>query len=1143
MSTRLRASECSEPTELDVIELARQRAAELHAEALARGLDPFQPLALVLAEAERREIDVESTAVGSSALQGARAHFDPVERLITYEDADTDFIKAFLIAHELGHAELGDDASPCEIDPSRPSEAAPTATERVVDHNRRKRREVQMDLFAREFLLPRPFARELHLTKKMSAADITEKLGAPYEVVAQQLLDALLLPPMVRETEPVREHKEPNADQKKAIAHRGAPYLLTAGPGTGKTQTLTARIAALLDDNVDPREILVLTFSNKAAGEMSDRIAAHDSAAAAAMWIGTFHAFGLDILRRFGDRIGIDPGFRMIDRAEQVELIEEEFPRLDFAHYRNLYDPSLVIRDLLAAISRAKDEVVDAQAYQALVAALEERTKSGSDEDREAAAAADEVARTYALYERLKGPARVDFGDLVMQPVKLLEQDSELQEHFAATYKHVLVDEYQDVNRASVRLLRRLRPAGQNLWAVGDIRQSIYRFRGASSHNMRLFRDQDFPNACGDRLTINYRSYQEMVDSFVEFAGGMRAGAGEGRALQADRGKCGIKPQLRTSEKPGAASAMIAEAIAEQNAGGRRYRDQAVLCTGNDRLARIGRELETLGVPVLYLGSLFERPEVKDQLALLHLLTDPRGMALVRVALFVDARFELVDLWSAIQSLRDEEALPPRWLSEGPPPSATLGAAAAMSEIARILAGFDANSHPWDVLCAVLLDRTDTARRYSQSESVQDRSAAIALWQFLNFLRVQPAGPGQQIPRLLSRIRRLLRLQDERDLRQLPAAAQSLDAVRLMTVHGSKGLEFPVVHFPGMSANTIPRPYQRKPCPPPPGMIAGASDELEEELRSAHDEEQQCLFYVALSRAKDRLYLYAEMRNRRAKQSLSSFIANLNDKIDSRQLEPQLELPTPPDQIPLPIDSSDLTFAASEVALYRRCARRFLYTYVLRLGGRRETTPFMDMHEVVRRVIRGIARSGDPPDDADIERLIDGEFANSPLGEHGYAADYKALSTAMVRFFASCRAGHNRQECPSLQLAIDGQNIIVTPDEVLTDPDGRTVVRSNQTGHRPSKDDDDIATAAIVLAAQQAFPGARVEVVYLADEDVVPIDLTKRKLDTRFDWIRDCLTGARQGAYATTDKVFRCPGCPHLFHCDAVPSGPLKIPA
>lgn len=693
-----------------------------------------------------------------------------------------------------------------------------------------------------------------------------------------------------------------------------------------------------------------------------------------------------------------------------------------------------------------------------------------------------------------------------------------------------------------MRLLRCLRPGGENLWAVGDLRQSIYRFRGASSHNMRLFAESDFPGACGDRLTVNYRSYQEIVDAFTGFAGTMRAGAGDGSTLHAERGRCGVRPQLRTSDRPGTTSALIAEAIAEEKERGRPFRDQAVLCTGNDRLARLGRELEALGVPVLYLGSLFERPEVKDLLALLHLLVDPRGMALVRAGGLVDPDFELADLWSAIEGLKGEVALPPGWLAAGPPPFATPGAAGAMSEITRLLAGFDANSKPWDVLCAVLLDRTGIARRYCESRSVQDRSAAMALWQFMNFLRVQPSGRGQRVPRLLARIRRLLRLQDERDLRQLPAAAQSLDAVRLMTVHGSKGLEFPVVHFPGISANTIPRAYQNRPCPPPRGMVAGATGELGDELRSAHEEEQECLFYVALSRACDRLHLYAETRNRRARQAVSPFIARLGGSIDQRELEPELELPRSPDDEPLAIDSSNVTFTAPQIALYRRCPRRFLYTHVLGLGGRREATPFMTMHEVVRRIVSEISQSDGSLDDAAIDRLIGTEFAGSSLGDHGYAAEYEALGAAMVRFFVGCRIDHVSHERRTLQLAIGGERIVVTPDEVLTDAAGRIVLRSNQTGHRPSKDDDDIAVAAIALAAGEAFPGSRVEVVYLADQAIVPVDLPQRKLDTRSGWIRDSLAGIRQGVFPTTDKVFGCPGCPHLFHCDAVPRGPLKIP-
>ena len=166
---------------------------------------------------------------------------------------------------------------------------------------------------------------------------------------------------------------------------------MEAGPGTGKTQTLTSRVEGLLEDGVDPRRILLLTFSNKAAGEMGDRIARKHKSAAAAMWIGTFHAFGLDIIRRFHTELGLPKDPRMMDRTEAVELLEHEFPRLGLNHYRNLYDPTQIIADLLQAISRAKDEVVDPACYAELAGDMVDRATSP--EDQEAAARAEEVAR------------------------------------------------------------------------------------------------------------------------------------------------------------------------------------------------------------------------------------------------------------------------------------------------------------------------------------------------------------------------------------------------------------------------------------------------------------------------------------------------------------------------------------------------------------------------------------------------------------------------------------------------------------------------------------------------------------------------------------------------------------------------------
>ena len=353
---------------MDSVELARQTAAELHARLAAAGVDPWSPYDFAVAEATRRGIDVEPTAAGAAVLNGGQATFIAADDLILHENVGSPFEQAFLVAHEIGHVELGDDpdSSPVPtIDPGRAAEPSPVGMDRVVDYGRKQRREVQMDLFARELLLPRSVARALHVDEGLTASAIAAKLGAPFEVVAQQLFDALLLPPVPPPTAAVLVERPLNPQQASAARHRGEAFLLEAGPGTGKTQTLIARVEGLLEDGVDPRRILLLTFSNKAAGEMAERIARKRPEAAAAMWIGTFHAFGLDVIRRFHAELGLPKDPRMMDRTEAVELLEEEFPRLKLSHYRNLYDPTQIIADMLAAVSRAKDEVVDAETYAA----------------------------------------------------------------------------------------------------------------------------------------------------------------------------------------------------------------------------------------------------------------------------------------------------------------------------------------------------------------------------------------------------------------------------------------------------------------------------------------------------------------------------------------------------------------------------------------------------------------------------------------------------------------------------------------------------------------------------------------------------------------------------------------------------------
>ena len=249
---------------MDGVELARQIAADLHRNAVERGLDPWSPYAFAVSEAERRDIDVEPTAVGAAILDGARAVLVSKDDLILHESIGSPFEDAFLVAHEIGHIELGDDSQRApvrSINPARPAEPSPVGIDRVVDYGRRQRREIQMDLFAREFLLPRPVVRTLHVDEGLPASQIAERMGAPFEVVAQQLLDALLLPPIVPGREDEAQERPPNPLQVAAAAHRGKAYLLEAGPGTGKTQTLVARVDSLLDEGVDPRRIRTIGYS------------------------------------------------------------------------------------------------------------------------------------------------------------------------------------------------------------------------------------------------------------------------------------------------------------------------------------------------------------------------------------------------------------------------------------------------------------------------------------------------------------------------------------------------------------------------------------------------------------------------------------------------------------------------------------------------------------------------------------------------------------------------------------------------------------------------------------------------------------------------------------------------------------------
>ena len=1136
----------------------RSKAAALHEELLSKGKHPCDPLALIQAAVESRDLELVWLPQGDPALQGARAVYDDQGGTICCEEEGDPVTRALLVAHELGHSELHAGSVTCagsDIDPSRSTEAAPVGLQRVEDYGARERRELQANVYARELLLPRALARELHLKNNLTAASIADRTKLPVALVRQQLFDALLLPTPVVDDEPIPEiasARRPDPSQDHAVAHRGSPFQLQAGPGTGKTRTLVERVLSLLAEGIDPLAILVLTFSNRATGELLERLTAAAPEAAPRLWIGTFHAFGLDLVRRYYDKLELTPNPSLFDRSDAIEVLEDILPTLPLVHYRNLWDPAMVLRDIVGAISRAKDEMVGPQRYRMLAKAMEAEAAGRGDDALITAAKCLEIADIYDLYEEaLRRHGGVDFGDLIMRPARLLEDDEAVRIGVQLRHRHVLVDEYQDVNRASARLLKMVAGDGERLWVVGDARQSIYRFRGASSENMIRF-GADYPGAIWDQLGVNYRSTEQIARSFVTVASHM--GASRGMLplnLEAARNKGPTCPEIRRFESLDDEAEGVAASIRQLEGAGVKLRDQAVLCRTNGRLNEIASALEVRGIPVLHLGSLFERAEIRDLLALLSLAVDPFGDALVRVGAMPRYGLSLQDASCVCRFLRslDKPALAGLVEAVKAPGLSTSGRK-GIERLAADLHGLRPSDSAWEFLAIFLLDHTDLAKELSRATSVTERMRAVAVWQFLNFVRERsPVGRGSPIQRTLDRVRQLVLLAEERDLRQVPAAALHLEAVRLMTVHGSKGLEFDAVHVPGMTVAGFPSSYRGERCPTPRGMIdrsGGASPK--DEGKQAHEEEEECLFFVALSRARTYLRLYHARKQRNGNgRSPSRFLNWLSAGLVRQVVNPP-QLGLPADAQPLqPVDvtwPTDWAVTDSRLRSYEKCPRRFLYTHVLGLGGARKPTAFSRTHDCLHDLLRWLAdarRIREPGLD-ETETAFEAIWQARGPADHAFAADYRKLATRLITALLRAGAGHRFLDAQSLTIDLSNGCVIVEPNGFSKLSDGTVVIWRFHTGYKRTDEYDRLEYTLYHLAAKSHFGDAVVvRALHLTDETDEPVVISGTKLHNRQKKSDAMLASVASGEFPPQVDSVTCPRCPHFFICPSTPNGALRL--
>ncbi|MER5360460.1 DNA helicase PcrA [Streptomyces sp. NPDC002785] len=616
-----------------------------------------------------------------------------------------------------------------------------------------------------------------------------------------------------------------NTEQRAAVVHAGSPLLIVAGAGSGKTRVLTHRIAHLLAERgVHPGQILAITFTNKAAGEMKERVEQLVGPRANAMWVMTFHSACVRILRRESKKLGFTSSFSIYDAADSKRLMALVCRDLELDPKR--FPP----KAFTAKVSNLKNELIDEETFAGQAADGFEKT----------------LAQAYAMYQsRLREANALDFDDIIMTTVHLLQAFPDVAEHYRRRFRHVLVDEYQDTNHAQYTLVRELvGPAGEGdapaeLCVVGDADQSIYAFRGATIRNILQF-EEDYPNATTILLEQNYRSTQTILsaaNAVIERNESRRpknlwTNAGTGARIT------GFVADTEHDE-----AQFVADEIDRlTDAGDAKAGDVAIFYRTNAQ-SRVFEEIFIrVGLPYKVVGGVrfYERKEVRDVLAYLRVLANPEDTVPLRRILNVpkrgigDRAEAMIDALSMREKITFPQAL--RRVDEAYGMAARSANAVKrfntlMEELRTIV---ESGAGPAVVLEAVL-ERTGYLAELQASTDPQDETrienlqelAAVALE--FEQERGEEEGAGT-LAEFLEKVALVA------DSDQIPDEDEDGSGViTLMTLHTAKGLEFPVVFLTGMEDGVFP--HMR---------ALGQVKELEEERRLA---------YVGITRARERLYL------------------------------------------------------------------------------------------------------------------------------------------------------------------------------------------------------------------------------------------------------------------------------------------------
>jgi DNA helicase-2/ATP-dependent DNA helicase PcrA len=661
-----------------------------------------------------------------------------------------------------------------------------------------------------------------------------------------------------------------NPEQLAAVRHGSGPVMIVAGAGTGKTTVLARRIAWLISQKkARPEQVLALTFSDKAAQEMEERVDVLVPYGFAPVSLSTFHAFGSRMLKEQSHRLGLNPDAELLSGAQLQLFLKKHLFRLPLKRFRPLANPAKHIEDLLKLFSRAKDEAVSPERYVAAAQALGSLAKSEA--ELEEAADQAELAAAYQAYdELLHGEGFLDHGDQLLLPLRILREHPLVLENTRAAYPWILVDEFQDTNTVQFELLKLLAPRGvqDNLTVVGDDDQAIYRFRGASLSNILEFK-QAYPAAKTVVITRNYRSRQDVLDCayrLIQFNNPERLEAREklDKRLSSSRDGDGAQAVFYQAfdQRSSELAALSQQIGLEVGAGRRRYRDFAVLLRSNASAEEVIQELNYRGIPSRFSGArgLYKQREVHLCLAFLRALARPQDNLALFDHLAGDVcRVPVSDLKELLGRARSLNK--------------SLYHCLTRTDLTRAGEELELDAEARDRAEKAILDLA----RYE--EVARARGLAAALYQFLDEsgviarLLAGAAGPDGGAERQVANLARffdkikaydrvekpgsylavidyLEALIKEGDDPPAAEAELDADAVAISTVHRSKGLEWPVVFVASLEDQHFPMSRKAEGFSLPGALFPEPEDAV-----LAMRREERRLFYVAMTRARDELRL------------------------------------------------------------------------------------------------------------------------------------------------------------------------------------------------------------------------------------------------------------------------------------------------